>query len=184
MAQLELKIMAGAESKAWLADLTKIVERMEKAMNGKVVTLPTPPVSDDEDEDFEPKPAARATKLKTHAFDEDEDTGTTEEDEDDDVSFGTIKEPAKKTSKKVTASFDDEDEGEEDEMPAPKAAKSKTTKPKKTTLDDVNDACIARATRGNRAEVLGILKKKFKVKSVTDLEPEHYEAVVKAMLGK
>lgn len=111
------------------------------------------------------KVAAKLSGKKQTASSEELNAEESEEDED----FAP-----KKASKKAKPSFE---EDEEEEAP-------KSSKQKKLTIDDVNDACMKRSGRTNRAEVLGILKTKFKVKSVTDLEPEQYAAVVKAMSGK
>ena len=73
------------------------------------------------------------------------------------------------------ASEESEDVAEEEEEPAPKKSA------KKITVDDINDACKAKAKRTSRDEVLTILKKKFGVRSVTDLIPSQYEGVIKAM---
>lgn len=144
--KLELGIMAGAESKAFLVDLTKQIDRLEKLYGGKKTAVE----ADDEETETEVEAAA---------------------DSDDDEDFT----PVKKTKAKAAKSFDDdEDDAEEEEVkPAKKA--------KKITLDDVNDACKARAAGGRRKEVLAILKKKFKTESVSTLEPEQYPALIAAM---
>lgn len=121
----------------------------------------------------------------------------TDVDENDDDAEDTDDEelaPTKKSGGKKAKSFDDDEEetddteseesddedDTEDEEPAPKK-KAK----KKLTVDDVNEACKARAAdtggKEGRAEVLGILKKKFKTQSVSDLKPEQYADVIKAM---
>lgn len=86
------------------------------------------------------------------------------------------------------AGFDEADETEAlseedgfDEPPAKTAKGTKTAKPKKLTLDDVNDACKAHAAAKGRKETLAVLQKKFKTQSVTALKPEQYEACVSAM---
>jgi hypothetical protein len=142
------------------------------------------------------KPAEMATKLRWHAglleglapkvaasvkntapaVDETE-VGTTSDDED----FAPKK---KSAAQRVAAAFDaEESEEAADEdftTPAPAAKKAK-----KLTIDDVNDACMARSRqiggKEGRIEVLAILKKKFKTTSVTDLEPEQYADVIKVM---
>lgn len=92
---------------------------------------------------------------------------------------------------------EDDTEVEESESPPPKAPSkipAKKGRPASgksgagtagtgavtVTSDDVTDACKARAGRSNRVEVSGILKR-FGVKSVTELEPSQYPAVIKAM---
>lgn len=163
----------GAESKQWLADFTSLVERAEKVMGkGKgtkaarditedvedeeETTALAAEAEDDEDEDFAPKKSAK--KAASSFDDEDEEEETTAASDDDET--------------------ETTDEDEEEEKP------KKAAKPKKTTLTEVNDACKARAARTTRAEVLGILKKQFKVKSVTDLDAKQYADVVKAMSAR
>lgn len=173
--KLELSILAGAESKAFLADLSKIVERMENAVgyDNARKSQPTKEVEEEE----EPAPKAAKSK-KASSFDEDEEQTVSaresdlrlEEDEED---F----KPKAAQKKKVASSFD---ESEEDE--APKHKQDKKTKSKKVTIDDVNDAAMARAGRTNRAEVLAILKKNFKVKSITDLDESNYAECI-SLLG-
>lgn len=69
----------------------------------------------------------------------------------------------------------DADEEPEEEKP------KKSTKAKKITLDEVNDACKAHAGANGREATLAILKKKFKTESVAALKPEQYEACISAM---
>jgi len=111
MAELKISILAGEESKKFLAALTKQIDRMEA-----LATPPSAEVAADED-------------------------------------------------------LDDTDDEE-------------VAKAKKVTIDSVNDACKKRAAAGGkkgRAEVLAILKKKFKTESVSDLEPEDYQKCIDAM---
>lgn len=154
MGKLELVVMAGSESKAFLASLTEQLDRLEKlhgVMTGK--------------------------KVATSITEDAEETTETDEEEE-------LIAPVNKTAtKKAAASFDDEEvHSDDDEEEAPVAKK---TKAKKVTLDDVNDACKARAAsvggKEGRSEVLTILKKKFKTTSVSELKPEQYAAVIAAM---
>jgi hypothetical protein len=103
----------------------------------------------------------------------------TEEVESDDEDFA----PKKSTAKKAAASFDDDEENDEEEAPP------KKKKAPKISLDDVNDACKARAVeegggKTGRGIVVAILKKKFKTESVGELKPEQYAAVIEAMTGE
>ena len=169
--KLELCILAGAQTKEFLSELAGLVERLEKAVRPETEPAPSIKVlGADEDDDFAPAPAkkAKAAKAKpAESFDDEEDAPAEMTEEASDVP------PTKKA-----ASFDDfEDETEE--APAP-AKKTKAPKEKAFTMDDVNDACMERAGRTNRSEVLGILKK-FKVKSVTELQPAQYADVIKAL---
>ena len=120
--KLELAILAGPESKKFLADFTTQIDRLEKLQS------------------------------------------------------------AGQVSKKAAASDDEEEE----EVVAPK----KAAKAKKLTSDDVNNQAKAYATalikRGKtgpeaRKAVVAILKKKFEVSSVTELESDQYAAVIKAL---
>lgn len=123
----------------------------------------------DDDEKPAKRPTARAAKPAVEPEAE-------IETDDDDADFVTAS--AKKPAKSAAASFDEEgDDVEVEEPPAKKPAA------KKITLDDVNDACKARAAGGKREEVLGILQKKFKVTSVTALKdaPDKWPQVIKAM---
>lgn len=121
--------------------------------------------------------------LKDKDFDEDENIASKKEESSEDDDFATTKKPVKKAK-----GFDDEDgeveaaaESDEEEFEAPTKKKAK-----KLTVDDVNDACKERATdegggKVGRSAVLAILKKKFKVTSVTDLDEKQYAAVISAM---
>jgi hypothetical protein len=97
-----------------------------------------------------------------------------------------------KTSKKAAAKAapaDDESAdfseetttSDEDDFMAAAAPETKAATKKKYTANDVNDACKAKAQASDRATVLGILKKKFKVSSVTELKPDQYADVITAM---
>lgn len=154
--RLEIAVLAGAESKAWLAQFAELVGRLEK-VSGKLTTAPA---ADDDADDA-------SDDVDTDA--EGEETETTD---DDDGDFG------------AEAGEDDTAEDDFDEPAPKKKAAAKETKAAKLTAKDVNAACKERAGRTNRADVLGILKKKFKVTSVTELKPEQYADVIKTMKGK
>ena len=129
---------------------------------------------DAEDDETEPAEVViakspRAAKTKTKA----EPVITSFDDSDEDELDGE--------GSTETDSFDDDFEDDEVAAPAPKA---KAKKEPKITIADVNDACKARAKSGGkegRAQVLKILKKQFKTESVSELKPEQYGAVIKAM---
>lgn len=87
-------------------------------------------------------------------------------------------EEATEETETETAETESEDDGDFMEA-AP--AKGKKTAAKKITVNDVNDACKAKAASSDRKTVLGILKKKFGVTSVTELKAEQYADVIKAM---
>ena len=161
--KMEIAVLAGAESKQFLVDLTKIVERMEAAI-GKTpaVTKTSPkadPVEETEESDFAPAPKKKA---KAPSF----------EDQADEA-------PPK--AKKAAAPVEDETD-ENDFMTPPK----KATKAKKLTVDDVNDACKAKALaegggKVGRSKVLAILKKNFQTESVSELTPDQYAEAIEAL---
>lgn len=159
MSKIELALLVGAESKQWLSDLQATVAKLEKLQGKKPKEEPeADEPEEDDDEELAPK-----KKKKAKSVDLDDDADEEEETESD----------------------DEDDADEEEETP------KKSTKKKKLTDDDVNTACKERVARlmesdgmdqkEARAEVVGILKKKFKVKNVAELEPEQYEAVIKVM---
>lgn len=78
----------------------------------------------------------------------------------------------------TTTATDDADDFsfDEDEVAAPKSAKSK-----KLTDKDVNNAAMAHAKENGRKATLSILAKKFKVKSILELKPEQYATVIEAL---
>lgn len=183
--KLDLGIMAGAESKAWLAGFTqqndrleKLIAKLEKA-SGKAPLKVKPEedeeadeteTSDDDDEDFAAKPVKTAKKKA--AFDDDDDEAEKESEDEDDANADDESEAGA------------DDEGEEEPPVPPTKTKAKPAKTKKLSVDDVNDACKARARAGGkngRLEVLAILKKKFKTESVSELEPEQWQACIDAM---
>lgn len=159
--KLEMSMMAGPESKAFLVELTKQVDRLEKltalAKDPVIEKEDAPEANDseeeDDSEDFAPKAKKSAKKAKPAFDEEDDEEETVEADDSDDA---------------------------EDEEPAPKKKKVKAI-----TLDDVNDAAIKLAQsiggKAGRAKVLAILEKKFKTQSVTALKPDQYESAVKAL---
>ncbi len=164
--KIELALLVGAESKAWLRDLTAIVERLEKASTTKTGKT------------------AKATEV-----DEDDEIEAAADDEDED--FAPKKKKAKKTTSfddddaEIEAATDDEDEEETDTFSA-RTAKEKSSKKKapKITRDDVNDACKAYAAsfaKGGREQVLKVLRKKFKTETISDIDPKQYEAVIEAL---
>lgn len=93
----------------------------------------------------------------------------------------------------VEESFDDDDFGSGDkaddepgfdddfeELKEPPKKKI-TVKTKKLTIKEVTAACKKRAENGRYKEVKKILKSKFKVDSIHDLEEDQYASVMKAM---
>lgn len=156
--RLEVALLAGEETKQFLANLTRQVDRLEALGGGKLKGKP-----------------------KTED-DEDEETTETEDEEDEDFAAKKSKKKAKTDEDEETEESEDADEEEtadadedEDEAPAKKKGKAKLT------IDDVNDACKAYAKATSRADALKVLKKKFKTDSIADLKPEQYADCIKAM---
>ncbi len=126
--------------------------------------------NDEAPSDFEPinlkakKPKATA---KAASFDDEQEATEIEAEETQSDDTEDFKTQTSKTKSKVST------------QPAKKVAA------KKLTVDDVNDACKAKAAsiggKAGREQVLTILKKKFKTTSVTELEPEQFEAAIAAI---
>lgn len=170
MAKLELALLVGQESKEWLETLERVVNNLETVaktlsaqgntkLNGKAKSIDEDETEGEDDDgevdDFAPNKKAVAKAVK--AFDEDEDDDS-------------------EASSAVTLE-DDEDDNFTDKPVSKKA--------KKLTVEDVNTACKKKASdiggKEGRAQVLTILKKKFKTQSVSELKPEQYAAVISAM---
>lgn len=175
--EIESKILVGSESKAWLADLSNLIARMEKLqkLSGGGSGGTTSAVDDDEDEDEAPKALAKTKGKKAKVVEPEDDEDELEASSDDE-------------DEEENESAEASEEDEEEEKPA-KAAKGK--KAARVTIDDVNDACKAKALSlieagqtgpEARKAVLKLLKKKFGISSsVTELEPEQYADAVKAL---
>lgn len=131
--KIELAIIAGAESKAWLANFTAQLDRLEKLQSGKAVWAKDNTVEDDT------------------ADDSDEETG--------------VEAPA-------TSGWEDDTE---------EAKPKKAAKAKKLTLKDVTEACKAYAQENTVAATKTLLKKKFKVNSVTELDEDQWADVIAAL---
>lgn len=124
------------------------------------------------DDDNETEETPRALKKNTTkgkkaaaASMDDDDDNAMEADSDDDEDS-------------MEASADDDDEDEDFVEPVSKK------KSKKVTIADVNDACKKRSKAGGkegRAQVLKILKKKFGTETVSEIKPEKYADVIKAL---
>lgn len=159
--QLEIKVLAGAESKAFLADLTKQIDRLERLGGTKTisttVTGPAEPEAEEEEE-FAAKPPKAKASAKAAGFDDDADDA-----------------PAAPA----------EPEEEEEDFTTPPAKTAKPPKAKKVTLDDVNDACKAKAKsiggKAGREKVLVVLTKHFKTESVSELKPEQWAKCIELM---
>lgn len=174
--KLELGIMAGAETKVFLKELTEIVERFEKvvtilrspeeiakhAVKAAGVDIVIPPTSLGVPEiPFEtPVKRARGRPPKAKIEDPFENTEAESPDTDDSEDEYT----------------DCENDFLGDQPPKKVAA---TTK-KEVTLDELTSACRRRAEKdGSPKMVVSILEKAFKVKRVTDIKPADYEKALK-----
>lgn len=189
--KLELALLAGAETKKFLADFTTQIDRLEalttKAVGTKAKSKAAEEDEDeedteDEDDGFAGKSSKKAKGKKAAAFDDEDEDEESEESEDDEEA-------------EETEETEDEDE-EESAAASKKSAKGKTAaagkasgkKKPKLTVDDVNDACKARAAKiggkPGRDKVLKLLQTNFGTKSVTNLKPEDYEEAIAVMNGK
>lgn len=185
--KLDMAILAGPESKQFLVELTRQIDRLERITNhfngakNPVEAEETPEVDDDEDDDEEEVvPAPKAVKKSKappapKSFDEDD------ADEEETVEAAESEDDEDEEAAAPAVSDDDDDEDEGFTEPAPKAKKGAKAA-KKLTMDDVNDACKERARgEGGRDAVLKILQKKFKTKTVRSLKPEQFQSCIEAM---
>jgi hypothetical protein len=170
--KLDLGILVGADSKAWLQQVTKQLDRMEELLaqlKGVGVASTTPKTTaktkkakepeeieeteseetEEDEDDFAPK----AKKKKAQAqvdFDEDEEKEADEEEETDEVEAAAESEEDDEGGEVETgeagetAEVGDEAEEETESFDEPEEPK-KRGRPKKKTKDDVNQACMAYA---------------------------------------
>lgn len=133
-------------------------------------------------EGLTPKDAASRKNTDSPKAERAAEADETDNDDDSDFTANSTTKTNKKSA--VTTSFDDATDDEDADFTAP-AKTAKPEKKKKWTIDDVNDACKARAAKTGgkkgRAEVLAILTKKFETTSVSELEPEQYAEAIAAM---
>jgi len=132
---------------------------VKTATKAKAQAAPAPEADDAGDEDFAAAPAKKTSGKKAAA-------AASFEDEDD-------------SAEEAQTSSEADDAGDDDDFMA-EAPKTKA-KAKKITVNDVNDACKAKAKASDRKAVLAILKKQFGVTSVTELDQKQYADVIKAM---
>lgn len=125
---------------------------------------------------------------KAGAATEAEEKDDADEEEEDDSDFSKATKKAGK--KKAGASFEDEEEEEAEDEDEEEETTKKTASKKaaKVDLDDVNDACkdaLERlgGTKKARGRIVTILKDDFDCEegTVTELKPDQYAGVVKAM---
>jgi hypothetical protein len=183
MAKLELAILVGAESKAWLEKAEQLVTRLEELTKGKKngkrnENSDAEEESTESEDDFEEETASKKSSKGKKKVQKAEDFD--DEDGDDNDSDSSDDEEG--------SDDDDSDASEEDSDSEPVKKKGKG---KKVTHEDAQTACKERVKReiedngldakSARAVVSGILKKKFKVSSVSDLDEDQYAEVVKVM---
>lgn len=166
MSKLELVIMAGKESKEFLASLTATVDKLEKLYAKK----PAADAEESLEETLEEEDVIEASSLREKA-----------------TKGGR---PAK--AKVMEESFLEEDVNPEDtadedanmfgkaeeETPSAKKAAKKDA----FTYEDMTRACQERIAATSLSEAKGILRRKFNVSSITGFKkPEEFAAVIKAM---
>lgn len=134
------------------------------------------------------KAALKETTKKTESkkaasFDDDDEVQTTQNFEDEDESIDDDATVENANGAAASDSFDEEND--EDFIEEKKPAKTAKAQPKvkKFTVSDVNEACKAKAQTTDRKTVLGLLKKHFKVTSITELDQSQYGDVIKLMRG-
>ena len=172
MAQLNISLLAGDESKKFLAGLTKQIDRLE-ALTAKLPTAEAEEATEDEDEEeLVPKSKKAPAKKAAAKFEDD--------DEDDDAE-ADAEEETDEDETEEEAETEDEDDGDF------KKPAAKKTAAKKLTVDDCNDAAKAKAAsiggKKGRETVLALMKKHFKTESVSELKPEQYAKFVEVMKG-
>lgn len=153
MAKLEIAILAGDESKKFLAELTRQLDRLDAVSIRIEKSLLEIGAEGTEIEEDAPKkaPKKNTTKVVEEEVEEDKFEEATLEEDDSDFKETIVEEP------------------EEDEVPV-----TPPKKQKKLTVDDCNDAAKALAKVKGRDEVLSLMQKHFKTKSVSELKPEMY----------
>jgi hypothetical protein len=178
--KLDLGILVGAESKQWLADMAKLVERLEAAvreLSMKDKERKATDEDEEDDDDFSPKatPVKRGTPFEDEEEDgeeisDEEMDADEEEDEDDDFKTPVNTKAPKKAASKPAAK---------------KTKEQKEPKSRKVTSDDCNDAARKLASsiggKAGRQKVFDIMSKKFGVDSVLRLQPEQYPEFIEAM---
>lgn len=180
MSRLELAILAGADSKAFLAGFTAQVDRLEKIT--KKLNVVKAKADDDEEEQDDadeeteetetPKKKGKGKKAKDQD-EEDDDTDDEAEESDSDEESGD-----EESDSDSDSNDEADEETEDDEEPPKKSAKGKGAK---ITKEMIKDACRAYMAETSRAEVERILQKKFGTKKVGELDPDDYPKVMKVL---
>lgn len=187
--RLDLGIMAGDNTKKFLVDLSKLVERFEAAADklGNYTSLGKKTKAKSVDEDSEddeadtvdesPKakrgrPAGKKTKPVV-----DEDDDADENDSDEDAEDAEESDEDDESDESEDDDNEDDDADEEDSEEDDEPAKSK----KKFQRKDVNAACAAASKRIGFKPTVALLHKKFGVKSVSDIKDKDFAAVITVM---
>lgn len=152
--QLEIKVLAGAESKQFLVDLTKQIDRLEKALTASAVVSAEPTAETKPAKTSKPAKAEKAPK-RMAAIEEETDEEEIQETASDDP-----------------ADFDGEEESFEEE---------EETEAKTVTKEDALKALQAYAKKHNRDKAMTILKKYAKSGAVKDVPPAKYGDLVNAL---
>lgn len=149
--KLEVSMLVGPESKAWLVSMEGLLARMEKlagVTGSKAAKATEAEETEEEEEDFGTK-KPKAKKAKGFDEEEEEEEEAEEEEEEEEEA------PKKKAKKKID--LDDVNDA-----------------CKKKCIEEGGG-------KEGRAVVLKILKKNFKTESVTDLKPEQYAKAIELM---
>lgn len=186
MSELKLSILIGAESKAWLADLTHQLDRMEKLSTAKIV-------EDTETEEAPKKKRGRPPKKKEVSDDEFDDMEETSV-KDADFDGGTEEEEV--VEEEESSSEFPESEDEEEEKPKKRFKKPGSPAPiasVKIDIKQVNEAAQkllgSEIDRGVSREdgiktVKRVLKKRFDVDSIRELTADQYKDAILALKPK
>lgn len=178
--KLDLGIMAGPESKKFLVELTKLVQRMEAAatpLKGKKSASKKEELEDAEEEEIEEEDEANHEAEESEESDDADDSDSDETDSQDD---GPEESDA-----------DDSDDSEEEEAEEKSTKKGKVAK---VTAEQVNDAAKALHTflvkkkkltsKKAFAQIKATLNKAFDTESVSQIEKADLPKALKLLQAK